>query len=119
MHGIDDGPIYSSVGVTLSALAVQMFGHAQDLQQQNVWYDDGPIHRNIPLTSSALVAIHNQPTTVCQGTIANLCFVFNWQTNSPELRDQPMTSQSPKRWRHSSNGAKLIGRKKTNNAPSS
>jgi hypothetical protein len=54
-HGIDDGPIYSNIGVTSSALAVQMFGNAQDLQQQNVWYDDGPIHCNIPLTSSALV----------------------------------------------------------------
>ncbi len=55
MHGIDDGPIYSNIGVTSSALAVQMFGNAQGLQQRNVWYDDGPIHCNILLASLALV----------------------------------------------------------------
>jgi hypothetical protein len=53
--GIDDGPIYSNIGVTSSALAVRIFWNAQDLQQKNVWYDDGPIRCNIPLTSSALV----------------------------------------------------------------
>jgi hypothetical protein len=61
--GIDNGPIYSYIGVTSSALAVQMFGNAQDLQQQNVWYDDGPIHCNIPLTSWALV-VHMLQITI-------------------------------------------------------
>ncbi len=63
MHGIDDGPIYSNIGVTSSALAVQMLGHAQDLQQQNIWYDDGPIHCNILLTSSAPV-VHMLQITI-------------------------------------------------------
>jgi hypothetical protein len=40
-----------------------MFGNAQDLQQQNVWYDDGPIHCNIPLTSWALV-VHMLQITI-------------------------------------------------------
>ncbi|CAK9881480.1 unnamed protein product [Sphagnum jensenii] len=77
MHGIDEGPIYSNIGVTSSALAVQMFRNAQDLQQQNrnLW-------NLLPLVQDL---IHYQPTTLCQGTIANLCFVSNWQTNSPEL----------------------------------
>ncbi|CAK9277606.1 unnamed protein product [Sphagnum jensenii] len=65
MHGIDDRPIYSNIGVTSSALAVQMFRNAQDLQQQNV--------------RSALLG----PCTAkpCE----HFGFVSNRQTNSPEL----------------------------------
>lgn len=72
MHGIDDGPIYRNIGVTSSALAVQMFGNAQDLQQQNVWYDDGPIHCNIPLTASALV-VHILHITIAWTLRAKPC----------------------------------------------